>query len=487
MVKFIVGSNFWNKALLMLALIVALNFGRLAVNRIFYPNPLDVVEGFVVQQTNTVPNWELLYPKVNQQPALLTAYPPLFYLINHFVFGQIEGFFQGRLISLISLLVIFLSIFWLEKRSLVRFLVLLIFLFSSPVLIYWGLLNRVDMMAVAFSFLAILYHEKVGRYYWLISSLFLASCFLTKQSLGIPATIYIISSFVFAKNFLQGLRYFFVTFLAILIPLFYINHFTQGGLFFNLITANASMGMHWFLFNFFISEYIIRHTPLWFGLLMIFSQTNEFLLTQRKKIIYLCSAILMSLLAFKAGANSNYLIEAVVALVWLSSTLIVENWQTKKIVYFIFGLLSFNFFIVKYLGTDQLISLSKPNPDFETLANLMKKEDVILADDFALAMLPTVNKKIILDPFANRELVTSKKISDSKFLGLVSSKQVDLIVITDYYDACCKSTFTWHDVGAANGWTHWSSNFYELVAEHYTYVGKIKDWLIFRPRNETNL
>lgn len=454
----------------------------IAIKKLTTLQPFDVVEGFSIQQANLVPNWSALYPLPTTNPSLLTAYPPFFYLINKLLFGDINTFIYGRLISLVSLVGIFLAIFYLGKKTKERYLFYLILFFSSPLLIYWSLMNRVDLLAISLSLISLAVLSIKNKLGLVVSAIFLALAMLTKQSLGWPAFAYAVFELSSKKKW-RELSIFLAIWIFILGASFlYLNSASHGGFIYNLLTVNFSMGWHWTLFSFFLSELILRFGPLIYVVVSIGISEKKVFASFKPIWVYFLVAMVTLFATFKSGSNSNYLLESAIGLMWLGGELSIKYWSNTKKFSILCFLILISFALRFYVGEEKYLSVKNQGIEYERLTKLVAQTESVLADELALAYLPIAERKIILDPFATRELISSKMMEDKFLEQLIVQRKVDMVIITDKRGGCCSKGSTWHELGNANYWLYWPVNFYKVVYENYFYLGRIGEWLIFSSR-----
>lgn len=468
--------------LAVLSMLVLVLYCFVAIKKLTSLQPFDVVEGFSIQQANLVPNWPALYPSSTTNPALLTAYPPFFYSINHLLFGEINTFAYGRMVSLVSLIGIFLAIFYLGKKTKERYLFYLILFFSSPLLIYWSLMNRVDLLAIALSLVSLAVFSRKNKFGLVASAVFMSLAMLTKQSLGWPALAYVLFELASKKKWRELFVFLMIWILALSGSFLYLNHVSHGGFIYNLVTVNFSMGWHWSLFSFFVSEFILRFSPLIYVVVSLALSERKVFTNFKPIWVYFLAALITLLATFKSGSNSNYLLEPTIGLMWLGGELSLKYWTNSKKILILCLLILISFALRFYVGEEKYLSVKNQSIEYEQLTKIVTQTKSVLADELALAYLPIAKQKIILDPFATRELIASKMMDEQFLEQMIKQKKVDMVIITDKRGGCCSRSGTWHELGNANYWLYWPAGFYKEVYENYFYLGRIGEWLVFSSR-----
>ncbi|MBP7700836.1 hypothetical protein KA111_02120 [Candidatus Woesebacteria bacterium] len=465
--------------LTLVAIIIGFRFFIVAINQLNYKAPLNLVEGYVLQNSNNFPNWNKMYPSFKNEPSLLNAYTPVFYGINHIIFGESQSFFGGRFLSIISLLIIFKVLISLDRRSYLNKLTFFIIFFSSPDLIKWFTLNRVCGLAIAFSIFSIWVFEKVKHHKIFYSALFLSLAVLTKQNIGIPAFVYMIVGLLTEKKYseLSNLIKYLISFIGI--PFLIINLITNGSFYFNLITVNFKMD--WSLLHIlpFLRNFFYQNAILLLLLVIIAYFTKKEFFKDIKLVSYVLAALLITITAFKAGSDGNYFLEATIGLVWLT-TKSIRNVKHSDIISFLL--------IIVYLAINinfrETITLSKQNfsQSEHELLNEIQRADKILADDNSIALLPLAGKEIIIDPFATTQMLHREQIENSILINYINTKKADLILISiqqpDFYQLDSDSLA----IATANKYMHWSSQTYIAMWSNYRFDKRIGKFLVFKPK-----
>lgn len=156
------------------------------------PFPFDYVEGMMLHGVNVAGCGDELYPKLDDLPVLITAYPPLYYYVvaaGNFVFGH--SFFFGRLVSLLAAASTALAIALMVRRRVPHWAVgaaaAAAFYLTLPAR-NWAVLMRVDALEIALAvwgFYAAIFKNRR----WLAAALFLAAFFTKHTMFAAPAAV----------------------------------------------------------------------------------------------------------------------------------------------------------------------------------------------------------------------------------------------------------------------------------------------------------
>jgi hypothetical protein len=170
-----------------------------AFSSIIYPFELDYGEGIVWQQALLIPG-ERMYGDINTYPFIVFHYTPLYHLaVKTIASLGIDYLVAGRGLSVLSTMAIAMLIFLLAVRAMTgakeRYIARLagmaamLTVFTYTPVIHWSPLMRVDMLAIAFSFLGVyLAVRSIGRPALLYGAMlsFVAAVYTKQTSLVAP-------------------------------------------------------------------------------------------------------------------------------------------------------------------------------------------------------------------------------------------------------------------------------------------------------------
>lgn len=180
-----------------------LQYGEYMTSAIRYPYSLDYGEGPLLDQTLRLSRFQNIYnADLSKPPFTIGNYPPVYPLLQvpfAWIFGP--AFWYGRMINLVAVLLTALFIA-LTLRALTRDWVGAVIgglvLVAWPYINHWSLFNRIDEVALAFSWAALFV---TVRYYgrataaqppkwglWVASALFVLSIF-TRQTYALAAPL----------------------------------------------------------------------------------------------------------------------------------------------------------------------------------------------------------------------------------------------------------------------------------------------------------
>jgi hypothetical protein len=170
-----------------------------AFSSIIYPFELDYGEGIIWQQALLIPG-ERMYGDINTYPFIVFHYTPLYHLaVKTIASLGIDYLVAGRGLSVLSTVAIAVLTFLLTVRAMTetkdRYIALLagmaamLTVFTYRPVLFWSPLMRVDMLAIALSFLGIyLAVRSIGRPALLYAAMlsFIAALYTKQTSLAAP-------------------------------------------------------------------------------------------------------------------------------------------------------------------------------------------------------------------------------------------------------------------------------------------------------------
>lgn len=329
--------------LLFLLLSVGLyTFARFARQIITFPYPVDYGEGPLLSQVGRLAHGENIYTEdLSHAPYTITNYPPLYMLLQvpfYLPFGP--AFWYGRLLSLLGMcaaaLFLGLTVHQLTQDRLAGFAAGLL-LFSIPYVRAWAPLCRVDPLALGLSWGGLYLLVRGGGRRGLVgAAILLTAAIYTRQSYGLAAPL---AGFAWllgggASNLERRLALRQVLTLAVYVGglglslLVLLNLLTNGGFFYNIVTANINAFQLPILKNHLLR--LLTDLPfllLTGGLFLVFGWVSGH--PWRMAGPYLLGALLSALTIGKIGSNVNYLLELCVALC-LSAGLVLA-WLRQRL------------------------------------------------------------------------------------------------------------------------------------------------------------
>ena len=317
---------------------------------------LDYGEGIVLWQAANVTNWKRAYRPIEQYPHIVFHYPPLFHLTSRAVATFTNTLLQaGRLTSVLSLAGTCLIAALLTAGTMppggggfVRF----VGAFTAGTLVFttpmwtWGLLMRVDMLAIFLTICGVALFVLARRRLALsfLAFVFFVAAVYTKQtSFAAPIACFLLAFIERPRRALQLLGFSTALGLVILAMLYTA---TDGVILRHLITYNQN--------PYFPQQIFIRlryHCsnlagPLLFAALFpiaLFRTPKTRLITRLRIVLrrtmfercvlvvavyFWLSAIIAAATISKQGASDNYFLEMDVVACWLSGLFIA--WLARR-------------------------------------------------------------------------------------------------------------------------------------------------------------
>ena len=436
---------------------------------LFYPYGVDYGEAPLINQALNITDHKNIYPSSFQNPPYTIAnYPPIYPVATSALarFSGLPYYFSGRLISIISALVITIIIYNLGKRltgSKVLGLFGSIVFLSHPYVMIWSSLARVDLLALAFSLFALYVLLKQGLQYkaLLLCAILLFLAIFTRQSYLLAAPI---TALVLIWRYDRRRAFIFSLILAIFIVAAFIllNWRTESGFYNNIVVANVnefelSRIISQFL-NFFttwpvmilttlmILAYLIsrwRKSP---SELIALDRPNESEFAIIALPVYVICSALTSLTIGKVGSDINYYLEFITASTLLIVfSLHIIHVRSKKIGNLIAVLLSLQLLWCLLIGL--MIYLSNVFPHWEKIdqTNALfdqvkeaSKSGQVLSDDY-LDLVILSGQRIYYQPFEFGQLYKAGLWDARDFASEIENQQFPLILIggdTIHKDCC---------------------------------------------------
>jgi len=391
---------------------------------------IDFGEGVLLGNAERLRHFKTIYPDIEEE-VILGVYPPVYQLLSALAITFTGlNLASGRIISALSTIAIAVIIYKISSGcdKLLRLAISTLFL-SSPIVMSWGSLMRVDMLATLFSALAIYLFAKLqGNSKELFVSLALVLSVLTKQNMFAGFMAILIFMMVNrSRRSLLKLTFFFLLGYGLITALLMM--LTNGQYFKHIyiyhlghkLDLSRLVAYSWFL------EF---HMVLIVGALIL---TGFALVKERRLTPFLCYypiALLFSLAICKAGAATNYFVEPVAALTLFISSML-RSLEKRKVAVFILIILIITQMTI-YSGSIAVVPDIAENKLFQnkiTLLNYLNGLDgKVLCEDASSVVIsgkgPAIDWFLLARIFENgfwdeRDFV--KKIVQENFTFLVLS------------------------------------------------------------------
>jgi hypothetical protein len=425
-----------------LALIICISYQSAAVK---FPYSMDYGEAPLVDQAMRLAAGQNIYrADISTPPYTISNYPPLYVAvlaISIRLFGPASTFAFGRIISALCAWVASLCIYLIIYRSTHdRFAGLsagFIFL-AFPYVMFWSSLLRIDLLALALSLagLCVLTWQPDSPKWFVTAALLLVAAIFTRQSYALAAPL---AGFVWllARDWKQAIKLAGLVGGLSLILFLILNIWTQGGFYYNIVTANVNefrmdnLKYHWGEFrnaalililvggaSFFLGKHL---NPLW-----------------ALSTPYLMGAALSAATIGKIGSNVNYLLELCAALslaagavlAWSRAHVSIHTWRAALLILLavavgrLMHVSLANFAVI--LNERQLAYV-----ELSQLETLVKKTPgPILADEY-MGMLTLQGRPLTIQPFEVTQLAWAGKWDQSPLLKGIQEKEYAAVIIYD--------------------------------------------------------
>jgi hypothetical protein len=469
--------------LLLFLAVAAVIFLFYIFKAILFVYPLDYGEGPLVDQALRLANGQNIYrADLSSPPYTISNYPPL-YPLSLIPLVKLFGpsFIAGRLVSIVCSLAsaFFLArIVYIPSQDRLAAAVTGLLFFAFPYVVGWSSLARVDLLALALS-TAGLYalvrwpHTQRG---FIVSGLLLVAAIYTRQSYALAAPL---AAFVWLwtqdrrqaiglAGLVAGLS------LALFLAL---NILTQGGFFYNIVTANV---------NAFDMERVQRYwrelkeiAPI----LLILG--GAFLIFAPRRVKswplvapYLIGACGSAFTIGKIGSNINYLLELCAAFSLLAGTLVV--WSRER------PWLRAALLVLLAVQTGWLMEATLDGPaeglawrvaqsrrHFKNLEWIVTSApSPVLADSF-MGLLTLQNQPLYIQPFEVTQLANAGLWDQTPFLESLRRQEFSAILIQHFMDYPVYQE-------------RWTAEMLEVITDHYAPVDFLAGALVYRPRDAEN-
>lgn len=435
-----------------------------------FPYSLDYGEAPLIDQALRLSAGENIYrASLATPPYTIANYPPLYVIsLIPFLHWFASPFHMARVISVVatlfSAIFIGLTIYTLSKDQLTASnisdkdatkiqlllhnfnekyfaaLVAALFFLASPYVVQWSGRARIDSLALAFATAALYVFARwpQARWGWVGGGLLLIAAVYTRQSYALAAPF---AAFVWlwSHNKRRALALAFLVGGLGLTLFFIINTLTDGGFYYNIVTANVN--------EFGWARLKDNLNRLWDDAYLILSLGVLFLLLgwrsrqdwQSKKswpllAPFLVGAFFSGLTIGKIGSNINYFLELAAALALIAGILIVWTrpypWRHALVIF----LISIQFGILLQSSMINNVDwiLSPRRMDFTQLQFLeqevKKMADPILADEY-MGMLTMNDRPLYLQPFEVSQLANAGMWDQQPLLDEIAAQNFDGILI----------------------------------------------------------
>ena len=441
--------------------------------------PLDYGEAPLVDQAMRLAAGQSIYrPDLSSPPYTISNYPPL-YPLSMTPFVRLFGpnFWAGRAISLLCTLAsgafLALIVYTYSQDRTAAVITGMLFL-AIPYVVGWSPLARVDMLALALSTagLYVLARWPTIRRGLIASALLLIAAIYTRQSYALAAPL---AAFIWLWTHdrrqalgLAGLVS------GISLALFFaLNALTQGGFFYNIVTANV---------NQFDVERVQRTwRNLWEAAPVLLVLGGVFLLLAPRRvktwsliIPYLVGACLSAATIGKIGSNVNYLLELSAALTLAAGTLVAWSREHRWLRVLLLILLALQVGQLMKTTLEGPVEHMKwrlhPAKELKDLEWIVQTADgPVLADEF-MGMLTLHNRSLYIQPFEVTQLANAGLWDQTDLLTSIRNQEFPLILIHHFM-----------------GWPvykeRWTSEMLSAIIENYASTDFLAQTIVFRPRD----
>lgn len=449
-----------------------------------YPYSLDYGEAPLIDQAIRLSRGENIYrPDISTPPYTIANYPPLYVIsLIPFLNWFDSPFPMARVISVIATLLsgafIYLIIYTLSKNRYAALIAAILFL-ASPYVVQWSVRARIDSLALAFATgaLFMLVRWPKERWTWLVSGLLLVAAIYTRQSYALAAPL---ASFVWLWTHDKRRA----VWLALLVGglgialFFLINIITNGGFYYNIVTANVN-AFSWER----LGDSLIQ---LWRDNYIILVLSLLFLLTgwrtQRSwpiVALFLAGAFLSALTIGKIGSNINYFLELSAAMALVGGAFVVWSeaypWRSTAVLVLIALQIGVSLRASMQTNVDRI--LSQRYSDFNAMQMLEQEvkemDGPVLADEY-MGLLTMNDRTLYLQPFELSQLANAGMWDQQPLLDEIKNQNIDGILI-HHFDP----TPVFKE--------RWTVEMLSAIEEYYRPAKTLAGTVIYIPKGESSI
>jgi len=449
-----------------------------ALLSVFFPYPLDYGEAPLVDQAMRLAAGQNIYrTEMASPPYTIANYPPVYPLVlAPFAHSDI-AFLAGRAISVLSAIAtaIFLGLI-IHHTSQDRLSALAsgaIFL-AIPYVVYWSGLLRVDMLALALSTAALYLLVRSPGSRWGIAGagLLLVAAIYTRQSYALAAPLAALA-WLWSQARRRAIELALLVGGLSLILFILLNILTNGGFFFNIVTANANEFMmsqlSWNLNN------LAAATPilLILGALLLFFGWGRMSLWPLLAL-YLIGATISALTIGKIGSNVNYFLELSAALSLAAGAFLAWSQAHPWRLTGLLALLTLQTGLLMQTTLAQAFDerLSFRRKDEIALGNLAaivaETDGPILADEF-MGLITMQQRPLYMQPFEVTQLARAQQWDQTALLQDIEQQAFPLILIYRL------PAYPLHE-------ERWTSEMLAAIEKHYRPARIEAGAVIYRPQ-----
>ena len=443
--KPVVSQLLYLLGLLFLAVMLAFsltNFIRLAKAALVFPYSIDFAEGPVLNQTLGLSRGENIYHSdFSVPPYTVSNYPPIYQLVQVpfiWIFGP--AYWYGRMISMICALLtslfIGLVLYSLSGDRVASVIGGLIFL-AFPYVQIFSNFNRIDLLALTFSWAAILVVIDKVDHRWgvpLAAALFVVSIY-TRHSYGLAGPGATFAWLLITRRPHQAFRLALLTGGAGLTLFILLNLLTHGGFYLNIVTAN----IHSYYWEGVTSRMIRFHQYTRFlvylaGLFMVAGWLNKGFPTWAFVLPYVIGAGLSTLTIGKAGSDLNHLLEMVAALSFTAGASLAWLGRFGWIRLMIFVGLAIQVFVMTnttiYRYNKYFLFSEEYKVQVAELARLVRDTDGIVLADHYMGLISLTGKRIYFQPFDYKMLSDNDLWDQQPLIDEIQERHFSLIIMS---------------------------------------------------------
>lgn len=455
-------------------------FARHASAAIKFPYPLEYSEGPVLDQTLRLADGENIYRTSLATPPYTISNDPPLYMLLQVPFSRDFGpaYWYGRALSLFSLVLaaLFLGLTLFELTDdWPAALVAGLLLFTIPYFLNWSVLNRVDTLAFALSWVGLYFVVRSPDRLWgvLCASFFFTAAAFTQPNYFFAAPMAALAWLVLTHRFPQAVWLIIGTAGLALVTFLTVNASTQGGFYFNLFTASTTSWFYQDVFEVMLPIFIHGFLFILFALFFfLLERMDEPTRSWPFVLSYFLCAFVVSIAVGKQLTSDRFLFEFAAACCLTTGAAMAwirNNWVKAAflilIVFQVNALLSWT--NIDFLPTfeDKIANQA----EIGKLATLIQKTDgQVLVDEYN-GLIPLAGRRLYYQPVEYVAFISIGLADISPLEDDISNHRVQRLMI--YFPKDASVTLS-----------RWPPNIYALFTTYYRITDTIASTLIFTPK-----
>ena len=448
-----------------------------------FPYPLEYGEGPVLDQVVRLSRGENIYRSdLTTPPFTITREPPLFLAIQApftWVFGP--AYWYGRVISILSALLAALFIgltLYTLTRDWISSAAAGLMLLAFPYFLHWSALDRVDTLALAFSwsglYAIVRWPEK--RRGVVLAAIFFSLAIYTRQTYFLAGPLAAVAWLAQKRRLRQALALAGLTAGICVVLFLVLNAMTRGGFYFNLFTAANAAPFSWKLFASYVFQFLPNLFYLAIGttLFLIVERFGDRTETWSLVLPYFVGATIAATFSGRITENYNAFIEAAAAFSLAAGAIIAwvgrSGWMKIAMVLILAVQVNsmVNWSRLEYVP--QVMDQVAMKATFTEAARRVRESSGPLLADEYMGLAPLAGKPIYFQPVEFKALSEAGLWNEHLLIEQIEQKRFPVILL--YIPVDSGQILV----------TRWSQAVRNAIYDNYQFVDKLGSIYTYAPQ-----